>query len=132
MLVDDDSTSNLIGEFVIKNLDPGGDINLFEDPEVALLEIKRSYGNCRVEVETILFLDLNMPTMSGWEFLEVFKELDENLQQCFRIYILTSSIEDYSAQKDRFPFVKGFLSKPLNKGKLKEILSEDLQENRNR
>lgn len=122
MLIDDDPTSNLIGEFVIKNQCPEASISSFLDPEAALAEISKNYSDFDKLDETMLFLDLNMPKMSGWEFLELFRELEEEVKNCFRIYILTSSIEDFSAEKERFPFVCGFISKPLKKDKLEEIL----------
>lgn len=127
ILIDDDPTCNLIGEFIIRGMDPHGQINSFQDPEEALLNIGQSYNKRAEKGETILFLDLNMPRMTGWEFLDVFKTLKMDIQECFRIYILTSSIEDYSSQKDRFPFIKGVISKPLKNEKLREILAQ-LQE----
>lgn len=124
MLIDDDPTSNLIGEFVIKSSDPVAKINSFMDPEVALSQIRDDYFRCNKNPETLLFLDLNMPKMSGWDFLEVFRDLREEVKKCFSIYILTSSIEDFSSEKERFPFVSGFISKPLKKERMKEILTE--------
>lgn len=122
MLIDDDPTSNLIGEFVIKSCDSEAMIDCFVDPEVALSEIEKRYGKCGNLPETLLFLDLNMPKISGWEFLEVFEDLHEDVRKSFTINILTSSIEDFSAEKVRFPFVWGFISKPLKKENMREIL----------
>ncbi len=71
----------------------------------------------------ILLLDINMPIMSGWDFLVIFNELDEKLKQKFNIYIVSSSI-DYSdieqAKSNRH--VIGFLSKPLTKDALLAIV----------
>ena len=122
MLIDDDPTSNLIGEFVIKSCDSDAVIESYVDPEVALSEIEKKYGECEDLPETLLFLDLNMPNMSGWDFLEVFEEFHEDVRKSFRVNILTSSIEDFSTDKVRFPFVSGFISKPLKKEKMREIL----------
>lgn len=122
ILIDDDSTSNLIGEFVIKKFDPTAKISSFLDPEVALTEIQRRYDGCSKH-EICIFLDLNMPRMTGWEFLEVFQQLEEQVKNCFIIYVLTSSMEDFSGEKKKFPFVAGFISKPLKKDKLEQIFA---------
>lgn len=124
ILIDDDSTSNLIGEFVIMGCDPEAEIRSYLDPEVAFLEIKENYKGLAGRFETLLFLDLNMPKMTGWEFLRAFRELDKDVKSGFSIHILTSSIEDFSAEKKEFPFVSGFISKPLKKEKLQEIFLE--------
>ena len=100
------------------------EISPYLDPEIALLDIKARCEADSDKPDTCLFLDLNMPKMTGWEFLEVFQDLDEEVKSCFRIYILTSSIEDFSAEKERFPFVAGFISKPLKKDILQEIFSQ--------
>lgn len=127
MLIDDDPTSNLIGEFVIKKFYPHAEVNSYIDPEKALLDIKSRCEAGGGKPDTCLFLDLNMPKMTGWEFLEVFQELEEDVKKCFCIYILTSSIEDFSAEKESFPFVAGFISKPLKKEKLQEIFAKKLR-----
>ena len=122
-MVDDDSTSNLICELNIKKMDPGALIRSFNVPEEALSCIKE---NCLPDEEAlcILFLDVNMPTMTGWEFLEVFQDFCPSLQKKFVVYILTSSIEDFSEEKKKYPYVAGFLTKPLMRGKLEKVLKE--------
>lgn len=120
IVVDDDVTNNLICEFNIKRFDDKVDIELYTQPEEALESIKE-YDKTLKYSHTILFLDLNMPTMTGWEFLEAFEKICENIRAHFSIYILTSSIEDYSKEAARFPYVQGFYSKPLNMNYLQEI-----------
>lgn len=123
LLIDDDPTSNLIGEFVIKGIDPTAKITSYLDPVVALSELKEEhFRGFETTRDILLFLDLNMPKLTGWEFLEIFAALESEVKQCFTIYILTSSIEDFSKEKERFPFVSGFISKPLKKEKFQEIL----------
>lgn len=120
IVVDDDVTNNLICEFNIKSFDDTVSIELYTQPEKALESIKE-YDKTLKYSHTILFLDLNMPTMTGWEFLEEFEKICENIREHFSIYILTSSIEDFDQEAANFPFVRGFYSKPLSKNYLKEI-----------
>ena len=62
------------------------------------------------------------------EFLDTFKNFQDQIKNQFKIYILTSSIENFARQKKLYPFVSGFISKPLRKEKLEEILSENGEE----
>lgn len=123
LLVDDDATSNLICELNIRKLDEQAAINSFNNPEEALACIKEKCvpGDKMI---CFLFLDVNMPGMSGWEFLDAFQNFCPKVREKFRIYVLTSSIEDFSEEKIKYPYVADFLSKPIMAGKLKTILAE--------
>lgn len=123
LLVDDDATSNLICELNIKKIEPQATVRAFNDPEEALSCMKEY---CLPDEDSfcILFLNINMPTMTGWEFLDAFNEVCPDIQKKFKIYVLTSSIEDFSEEKEVYPCVAGFLSKPLLRGKLEKIIEE--------
>jgi CheY-like chemotaxis protein len=124
IVVDDDSTNNLICKFAIQKASPGAAIQLFTEPEDALREIKENH---EVGGPTLLFLDINMPSMTGWEFLEIFKEFDAETMQRFTIYILSSSIDDRDRiRANNNPLVSGFLSKPLNAAIVSSILAGEL------
>lgn len=122
MVVDDDATNNMICEFTIKRYDKEAEIKLFTDPEKALGFIQKDYDPLVDRNPTILFLDLNMPTMTGWEFLDVFTNFDPWVKERFLIYILSSSIEDSTKEAEIYTFIQGFLSKPLKLSNLEEIL----------
>ena len=126
MVVDDDTTNNMICEFTIKRFDNEAEIKVFAIPEDALAFIKKEYHTNPEALPTVLFLDVNMPTMTGWEFLDVFMQFDEWVKDQFTIYILSSSIEDFTEEAKIYPFIQGFLSKPLKISNL-EIMKE-LQE----
>ena len=121
LLIDDDATSNLICKLNIKKADPDAAVISFNDPEDALLCIKEKCVSDDKRV-CILFLDINMPTMTGWEFLDKFQEFDPKVRSKFAVYILTSSIEDFSEEKKEYPDVADVLSKPITAGKLKKIV----------
>ena len=123
MVVDDDSTNNMICKFAIQRAAPGATIQLFTEPEDALKEIKENFGD--VEGTTLLFLDINMPSMTGWEFMEIFKDFDVNITRQFTVYVLSSSIDDRDKQKaEGNPLVTGFLSKPLKSDIVSSIIAE--------
>jgi CheY-like chemotaxis protein len=65
-------------------------------------------------VPDLILLDLNMPLMDGWEFLDALGELALTQQVC--VFVLTSSIHpDDMAKATHYQQVKGYFSKPLNK-----------------
>jgi two-component system chemotaxis response regulator CheY len=114
MVVDDNRTSNLICEYAIRKFSAEAEVELFTEPEVALDKIKNEYRPDNVDDITVLFLDLNMPSMTGWDFLDAFKDLSKEVQKKFIIYILTSSVDERDKEKARTqPLVSGFYSKPL-------------------
>lgn len=117
MIVDDDSTSNLICEYTIQRFQEKAKIMVYTEPDQALEFLKTIDHH----EETIMLLDVNMPKMSGFEFLEEFEKLPREVKARYSIFMLTSSIEDYSSKKDRFPMVRGFLSKPMHTSHLKKI-----------
>ena len=59
--------------------------------------------------------------MTGFEFLDEFNKFDKDIQQQFAIYMLSSSIEDFDSEAKKYPFVAGFLSKPLKIRHLEKI-----------
>lgn len=124
MVVDDDPTNNMICRFTIKRFDKRADIKIFEVPEKALAFIKEDYGKASEAVPTVLFLDVNMPTMTGWEFLDVFTQFEESLKEQFTIYILSSSTQDFKKQANIYTCLQGFLSKPLKIVNLESVMKE--------
>ena len=114
IVVDDNRTNNLICEYAIRKFSAEAEIELFTEPEVALDKIKNEYRPDNVDDITVLFLDLNMPSMTGWDFLDAFNDLSEEVRNKFIIYILTSSVDERDKEKARtHPMVSGFYSKPL-------------------
>lgn len=75
--------------------------------------------------KSIVFLDINMPIMDGWEFLERFRELDKSIKSNYLVYILSSSILTVEREKaSTFQEVFGYFQKPLLIENLEWILNE--------
>lgn len=122
IIVDDDSINNMICKLTINRLSPSAEIITFLNPEVALQYIKDYYNDEKSRLPTVLFLDINMPTISGWEFLQIFNDFSENIKNQFELYMLTASIDISDKEKASSNlYVKDFLSKPLSMNLIQSI-----------
>ena len=112
ILVDDDDFNNVLTSMAIEDALGEVDINAFTRPEDGLEFIQnKNVGN---PDHNILFLDINMPKINGWEFLERFEKFSEKVKKRVNIYILSSSIDKRDKEKATSDKnVKGFISKPL-------------------
>ena len=71
----------------------------------------------------VIFLDLNMPIMDGWEFLDEFGKISRERE--IRIYILSSSVDSRDMERaKKYDMVNGFIAKPLTDVKIKELAQE--------
>ena len=120
IVVDDDRMNNLVSKFIIKRYNKEAEIQIYTDPELALAEICELSSNADDQCQTTILLDINMPMMNGWEFLEEFKNLNLSTDKQFRIYMISSSIDPGDKQRaaDHL-LISGFFSKPLNVEHLK-------------
>lgn len=126
IVVDDDRTSNMICEFSLRRFSADAEITTFTNPELALRFIEDSYSDNTTASPTVLFLDINMPALTAWEFLEIFRNFGSYIKDQFVIYILTSSIDDRDKEKaDTDPNVSGTLCKPLSTPLINQIFKCD-------
>ncbi|MBV9962634.1 MAG: response regulator [Parafilimonas sp.] len=127
IIVDDDATNNMLCKYTIKKAAPQSDVQAFEFPATALRYISSAYNNTIDQTKTILFLDINMPEIDGWDFLEEFSKMNDHIQEQFIIYLLSSSIDPSDKQRAASNnFVKDFLSKPLTYADVSKLASQNI------
>ncbi len=117
LLVDDDPVNNSLTKMILKKTFNEVLINTFTKPEEGLEFMKNESSNNETDNEkTTLFLDINMPTLSGWEYLEAFELFDASIKKRYDIYILSSTVDptDINRAKEN-PLVIDFIEKPLKK-----------------
>ncbi|MBS1494666.1 MAG: response regulator [Bacteroidetes bacterium] len=120
IIVDDDPSNNLLCKTIIKRVYPDAEIKSFLKAEDGLVFIAENYSDAAAVNPSNIFLDINMPLMNGWEFLDEFEKFPDFIKTQFTIYMLSSSIDD--SDKERAAaneLVTGFISKPLSR----EIIS---------
>lgn len=118
-LVDDDPINNLINRRLLGKTGISNRIEEFLGGQDALDKI----SELGMEDSLLIFLDINMPVLNGWEFLN--KYLKTFPGRSDKIIILSSSIDFQDRQKaDEYPVVSGFLEKPLTIDKIKEEMEK--------
>ncbi|AFL81604.1 response regulator containing a CheY-like receiver domain and an HTH DNA-binding domain [Aequorivita sublithincola DSM 14238] len=116
IIIDDDAINNFLTKMILKKSFDSVKVNDFKIPEDGLKFIESETSINESDGKTIVFLDINMPTISGWDFLEAFELLNPAIKEHYTIYILSSSVDPSDINRARTnPLVKGFLEKPLKK-----------------
>jgi len=120
LLVDDDYDDNLYHKIIIKKMEITESIDEVNNGLEAL-----EYITAREVPPELIFLDINMPKMNGWEFLERYKDLDASQKAKTVIMMLSTSANPDEIQKAKeIEEVSGFQTKPLTPESMTEILME--------
>lgn len=117
IIIDDDPAALFLYAEIIKEFKFTKDLTTFKDALKALDFLQQIQD----EEKRIILLDLNMPMMSGWDFLDHIKDYPK--KDYLSIFILTSSVN--KADKDRalaYDYVTHFFEKPLSEEHIKIML----------
>lgn len=124
MLIDDNPDDNFFHERVIRKNQFTDCVIKKESARDALTYIKDKSNHVDNHID-IIFLDINMPGMNGWEFLEAYNKLDEDLQKGIVIVMLTTSESEEDKKKAmKWGFTSDFRTKPLTKEMMDEIIAK--------
>ncbi len=124
LIIDDDQVNNFLFSRMVQT------VGISEKAEtvtsgrqgLVLLEEKIASGE---PLPKVIFLDINMPLMNGWEFLEKYKEMPSSIRSQINLYMLSSSVypEDINKAKS-YEDVVDYITKPLTKEILLKIHHE--------
>jgi len=123
LIIDDNPLEHMIVETMLTNykLFPHASHSLEGRNIIEFIE--ENYSDVE-KLPDVIFLDLNMPEFSGWDFMNTFAKLYPFLSKRIDIYIASSSINEDDIQRSQtYPFVKDYLCKPLLKEKLIDLYS---------
>ena len=133
LLIDDDEPTNFLSQMIIEQADCAAEIQIAYSGGQAI-DYLTSQGTSTSGQNTyprpdLIFLDINMPAMNGWEFLQKYNSLEKEHKGNIVIIMLTTSLnpDDRLRSKD-FPDVSGFENKPLTRVKLEALLKKHFPE----
>lgn len=124
-IVDDDAIYQIIVNKIIQRSEMFSAISSFKNGKDAINNLHRAAAT-NDELPDIVLLDINMPIMDGWEFMEAMALIKPKLNKEIVVYIVSSSIavEDKNKSKS-YENILGYLSKPITVNDLVLIASND-------
>jgi CheY-like chemotaxis protein len=130
-IIDDDAIFQFAAKKRLIDTNMVEQILQFPDGEKAIAYFKENQ-KIIANLPDLIFLDLNMPYLDGWQFLDEFYKIEFETKS-ISIYICTSSSSTYDLQKlQTYPHLKGYLVKPVANQKFMEILEIELGSNTNK
>ena len=129
LLIDDDEPTNFLNKMTVEQVDCTQHVAVAQGGQEALdFLMGRRQPNGDPEdcpQPDLIFLDINMPAMDGWEFLERYKELPRKQKADPVLIMLTTSLNPDDEKKTKYiPEIAGFENKPLKEPQLERLLKK--------
>lgn len=115
LLVDDDMDTNMVVEHIIKKNKLADHVEITMNGEEALKYLKAN------PAPSMILLDINMPRMNGWEFLEEYNKMDPNFRKSIVIVMVTVSLNSEDRERAK-KFNIDFANKPMNVEMIRNII----------
>ena len=122
LLVDDDQTTNYLSELLFKRLAVADKVLVALNGQEALNMLHEHCEHATDDCPALILLDVKMPVMDGFQFLEAYAKLPYVKQKTTVIVMLTTSLHPHDVGRVRQFDVAGFLNKPLTQEKIDGIL----------
>lgn len=122
IVIDDSKLDCFIAEKIIQNTGKSKTVKTFQQASDALTYIR---GLSEQDGETLIFVDIQMPMMNGFEFVESFETIPADIRSSYSIYMLSSSINENDIAKVKgYSSIKQFVNKPLTASSISLLLEQ--------
>lgn len=122
-IIDDDDVYQYTVTRALKSNNLTKRIHVFSDGEEALDFLNDNIAN-KEDLPDVIFLDINMPIMDGWQFLEEYVKLKPRVGKQITIYMVTSSVDPVDVEKaEKFKEISDYLVKPIHPDQLRELVA---------
>jgi CheY-like chemotaxis protein len=123
LLIDDDEIFIFLTRNIIEATGKAKNI-VVKQSAAAAIELLDKKASDPGALPDMILLDLNMPEMNGWDFLQHYQQLMKKMAKVPRLYVVSSSISDSDSERAmKIKGVTGFITKPLRKELIDTILS---------
>jgi CheY-like chemotaxis protein len=126
VLIDDDFINNYINELTIKSLSISDSIVLLKNGNEGIIFLQKYFEEHK-DLPELIFVDINMPVLDGFEFLDKFNKINHTGKRPVFV-MLTTSTDQRDIRRLKDLGIKYFFNKPLTKEKLQELLNKELFE----
>lgn len=128
LLIDDDEATNFMHRLVLEELDCAEQIIAVQRAQDGLTYLTRKSNDAYPQPD-LIFLDINMPGMNGWEFMDAYDHLEDDQKARIVVVMLTTSLnpddKDSATKRSR---IKSFMRKPLTEENVVELLRHHFPE----
>lgn len=123
MLIDDNPADNFLHTRSIRQLDCAEQVKVALNGKQALEMLTTPDESGELIAPELLFLDINMPIMNGWEFVEAYKKLPEELRSGALVLMLTTSMNpDDRSRAEDIDVIQNYATKPMHVEALRNLL----------
>jgi len=122
LVIDDDSVYHYTVRRHIALADLADRTVFFTDGEQALQYLTKNRSNAE-ELPDVILLDINMPVMDGWGFLEEYKTIEASFAKKVDLYVVTSSLHANDVRRaNASALVAGYVVKPIGESELRAVM----------
>ncbi|MEO8171548.1 MAG: response regulator [Sediminibacterium sp.] len=122
-LIDDDNIYQYTARVILESTGLAKEIHTFYNGNDAISYLADPKNFASETLPDVIFLDINMPIMDGWEFLEEYKQFESKLPKPIAIYMVSSSVNSSDMQRSRsYKVVSDYLVKPVSRSKYQELM----------
>jgi CheY-like chemotaxis protein len=124
-LIDDDKIYQFTARKILESTGLARNILSFYNGSEAIGFLKENATKNTDQLPDVIFLDINMPIMNGWQFLEEFHKIIEFFKKHITIYVVSSSVDDCDIQKSKeFSEVTEYIVKPINRIRYQQLIEK--------